>query len=171
SRERREPLIYVDTNGTPQTVRLQSSSVYYTMSGTGRVQPSGVMKRTKREPFANIMELPGRTMRMGESFDTSLNINLGTYIPTMLKIDHAQATIDGMEWEGDLPCVRLKVTYGAGDYKLTVLDQGIQDADFRIDQGTSTIFFSEKLGRIIRANHSIAGLMKAPIAERNPNAP
>ena len=69
-RERREPLIYVDTNGTPQTVRLQSSSVYYTMSGTGRVQPSGVMKRTKREPFANIMELPGRTMRMGESFNS-----------------------------------------------------------------------------------------------------
>ena len=40
--------------------RLESSSVYYTLHGNGSVQPSGVMTRTKREPFVNIIGLPGR---------------------------------------------------------------------------------------------------------------
>jgi hypothetical protein len=169
-RERREPIIEIITNSTKNFVRLDSSSVYYTMSAKGVVEPSSAMKRTKREPFANIIELPGRTYRMNEGpFPTTVRINLGTYIPTVLTIDKAQATLEGMEWEGGRKAVKIKVTYNSGDYKLSVLDQNIHDADFTLNEGTSLIYFAPELGRVVRAEHEILGVLKAPIAGMSGN--
>ncbi len=170
-RERREPQIEIVTNNQKQNVNLDSSSVYYTLTSTGKVEPSGVMKRTKREPFINILELPGRTVRLNEPpFETRVRVHLGTYIPTILTVDDARATLEGMEWEGGHEAVKIKVTYTSGDYKLSILDHGIQEAPFTLKDGTSTIWFAEKVGRIVRADHKINGVMKVSTSQVNPNA-
>lgn len=171
-RERREPIIRLTRDNVPELVKLDSSSIYYTMDRKGSVEPSNAMKRSSREAFIDILELPGKKMPLNSpAFKTNVKVSLGTYIPTLIKINDAQATLDGMEWEAGEKTVKIKVTYNSGKYPVTVLDAGIKDADFTLQSGTSTIYFAPALRRVVRADHDILGTMKVPVTQLSPTNP
>jgi hypothetical protein len=66
------------------------------MDRKGEVEPSNAMKRSNREAFINMIELPGKKVALNSpAFKTNVKVNLGTYIPTIIKINDAQATLDG----------------------------------------------------------------------------
>jgi len=164
-RERRESPIVVTVDNAKKVVRLDTSSRYYSMEKTGEVRKTKVMEREKREPIVNPLDLPGGPQRMNETFTTNLRINLGAYIPATLKVDRLQATLEGIEWLQGEPCVRIRLTYLAGTAKVDILSANISNADFEIETGTSTIWFSETTNRVIKAEHDVTGNLAVDVSQ------
>jgi len=164
-RERRESPIIITVNGTKQIVRLDSSSRYYSLTRTGDVLRSKVMERENRVPILNPLDLPGRPHRMNESFTTNLRLHLGAYIPGALNVERVEATIDGMEWQHGEECARIRLTFLAGNAKLNILSLNLRDAAFEVEQGTTTVWFSEKTNRVIRAETELTGNLVVEIAQ------
>ncbi len=164
-RERRESPLVVTVNGTKNTVRVDSSSRYYTMDRRGDVRKSRQMDREKREPIVNPIDLPGRPQRMNETFTTNLRVNLGGYIPGVLSVERLQATLEGIEWQKGERCVRIRLDYIAGKSKIDIKSMGLTDVDFDIQQGSSTLWFSEETSRFLLAKHDIKGTMEVDTAQ------
>jgi hypothetical protein len=164
-RERRESPMVVVTNDLKQTIRTESSSRYYSVSPKGQTIGSKVMEREKRVPVINPIDLPGVPKKLSESFLTNLRLNLGAYIPGNLTVERLDAKVDGMEWQNGEPCARITLNYIAGSGKLDINTMRIQQADFSIQQGTSTIWFSEKSNRVIRAEHKFTGTLLVDVAQ------
>jgi hypothetical protein len=102
---------------------------------------------------------------MNETFTTNLRVNLGAYIPATLKIDRLQATLEGIEWYQGEPCVRIRLTYLAGTAKVDIKSSNITGADFEIQAGTTTIWFSETTQRVMKAEHDITGNLAVDVAQ------
>lgn len=164
-RERRESPLTVVVNGTKHTVRIDSSSRYYPLEKNGTVRKSKIMERESREPIVNPVDLPGRAQRMNEPFDTNLRINLGAYIPGSLNIDRIQATLEGIEWQHGERCVKIRLTYNAGKSKVDINSVKIKAAELDIQQGTSTIWFSETSNRVILAKHEVSGTLVVDVSQ------
>lgn len=164
-RERRESPIIVTVDNQKKVVRLDTSSRYYPMERTGEVRKTKVMERESREPILNPIDLPGRPQRMNETFTTNLRINLGAYIPATLKVDRLQATLEGIEWFQAEPCVRIRLTYLAGTSKVDINSANIKGADFEIESGTSTIWFSEATQRVLKVEHDVVGNLSVDVAQ------
>jgi cytochrome c len=164
-RERRESPIVVVVNGVKHVVRLDTSSRYYSMERTGEVRKSKVMERELREPILNPLDLPGRPQRMNEPFETTLRINLGAYIPAAMTVERLQATLEGIEWQHGEECIRIRLNYLAGNSKIDINSMQIKGADFQIQQGTSTIWFSRKTNRVVRASHDLTGNLVVDLAQ------
>jgi len=164
-RERRESPIVVTVDNQKKVVRLDTSSRYYSMERTGEVRKTKVMERESREPILNPIDLPGRPQRMNETFTTNLRINLGAYIPASLKVDRLQATLEGIEWFQGESCVRIRLTYLAGTAKVDIKSVNISGADFEIESGTSTVWFSEATQRVLKVEHDVVGNLSVDVAQ------
>lgn len=156
-RERRESPILITVNGVKQIVRLDTTSRYYSMTRRGEVVRSKVMERESRVPIINPIDLPGRPQRANEPFTTNLRINLGAYIPGSLNIDRVEATIQGMEWQHGEECAKIVLNFLAGNAKVNIKSVNISDAAFEIEQGTTTVWFSERTNRVIKAETELTG--------------
>lgn len=164
-RERRLSPLSISLNGVKQIIRLDSSSRYYSMDRAGRAQLTKVMEREKREPLINPIELPGGFHRLNEPFTTTVHINLGAYIPATLSVERLQATCEGMEYQFGEPCIRIRVNYLAGKGKLQINSVNIPESDFEIQQGQTTVWFSEKTQRVVRAKHELNGTLVVDAAQ------
>jgi hypothetical protein len=164
-RERRETPIVITVNGLKQIVRLDTTSRYYSMTKRGDVVRSKVMERESRVPILNPIDLPGRPQRANEPFTTNLRINLGAYIPGSLNIDRVEATIQGKEWQHGEECAKILLSYLAGNAKLNIKSVNISNANFEVEQGTTTVWFSERTNRVIRAETELSGNLVVDISQ------
>lgn len=164
-RERRESPIVITVNGTKQIVRLDTTSRYYSMTRRGTVVRSKAMERESRVPIINPIDLPGRPHRMNEPFTSNVRIHLGAYIPGSLDIQRVNATIQGMEWQHGEECAKIVLTYAAGNSKLNISSVNISNAAFEIEQGTTTVWFSERTNRVIRAETELTGNLVVDISQ------
>jgi hypothetical protein len=164
-RERRQSPIIITVDNQKKVVRLDTSSRYYSMERTGEARKMKVMERENREPIINPIDLPGRPQRMNETFTTNLRVNLGAYIPASLKVDRLQATLEGIEWLQGEPCVRIRLTYLAGTSKVDIKSVNITGADFEIQAGTTTIWFSETTQRVMKSEHDITGNLSVDVSQ------
>ena len=164
-RERRESPLTIVVNNLKQIVRFDSSSRYFAMDRTGRARLTKVMEREGRTPVINPITLPGRPQRMNEPFTTDLRVHLGAYIPAFLEIERVQAQMEGVEWQQGEQCVKIVLTYLSGKAKVDINSSNIRGADLSITQGTSTVWFSEGTGRVIKAKHDITGNLVVDTAQ------
>ncbi len=164
-RERRQSPLTVILDKVRHTVRFDSSSRYYTMDRTGFVKKSRQMDREKREPIVNPIDLPGRPQRMNETFPTNLRVNLGGYIAGAITIDRLQATLEGLEWQHGERCVKIRLSYIAGNSEVDIKSMGLTGVKLAVQQGISTLWFSEETQRIIMAKHDIRGTLTVDSAQ------
>lgn len=167
-RERRESPIIITVNGVKQIVRLDTTSRYYSMDRRGQVVRSKLMERESRVPIVNPINLPGRPHRANEPFQTSLRINLGAYIPGALNIERVEATVTAMEWQHGEECARILLAYSAGNSKVNIRSLNINNANFEIEQGTTTVWFSERTNRVIKAETELTGNLVVDISQGSP---
>lgn len=161
-RERRESPIVVVVNGLKQIVRLETSSRYYSLTRTGAAIVSRQMEREQRDPLINPIDLPGRPMRLNETFGTNLRINLGAYIPGSLNIRNAEAKLDGMEWQFGEQCVRIKANFLGGQARVNIRTWNFEDVPFDIQRGESTFWYSPTSNRVVKATHEVEGSIEVP---------
>jgi hypothetical protein len=168
-RERRESPLSITVNGVKHIVRLDTSSRYYSLAPNGTVTGSKVMEREGRVPILNPINVPvqrpGLSHRLNEPFTTNLRVHLGGYIPGALTVDRVEAVIEGMEWQHGEQCARIKLTYLAGNARVNIRSVNLTDVAFEIEQGTSTIWFSEDTNRVIKAKHEITGNLVVDISQ------
>jgi hypothetical protein len=161
-RERRESPIVVVVNGLKQIVRLETSSRYYSLSRTGQALVSRQMEREQRDPLINPLDLPGRSVRLNETFNTNLRINLGAYIPGSLNIPNAEAKLERMEWQFGEQCVVIRAEYLGGRGIVNIRTWNFENVPFDIQRGSSTFWFSPKSNRVLKAEHDLEGSIEVP---------
>lgn len=160
--ERRDSPILLETHLFKQRIRIPPSWGYYSLGMRGEADLSSRLEREKRYPIANPIDLPGRVVRLNETFNTTVRVNLGAYVPGLLEIEDVPARLEGLEWEGGQRTVRIRVDYQRSNEtsRLNILSLRIPNAEFSIDRGQSTIWFAYEAGRVVRVEHDIAGRLK-----------
>ncbi|MFN3652429.1 MAG: c-type cytochrome domain-containing protein [Armatimonadota bacterium] len=165
-RQRLDSPLAVVVNNLKNVVRVDASSRHYGINRRGQVQlPNAQMERDKQEPVFNPIDLPGTLHPVNQPFVTNLRLHLGSYIPGTFKIDRLQAEFAGMEWRDGERCAKIRLTYNAGKGKLDIRSLGLSGVDFEVQQGTSTIWFSEASSRVIEAKHEINGTAMVDVAQ------
>jgi hypothetical protein len=156
-RERRMNPVTLAFGDVPQSVPVDESSRYFDMLPTGQTTLSTAMTRELRFPLYNQLYLPGRSVRVGDSWKGPIKIWAGALGGKPITIP-ATHTLEAVEWEHGQPAARIKSTYkGAG--KLNLPYAGINDGEIEIS-GTSITHYSPSRGKILRAVHELDGTLK-----------
>jgi hypothetical protein len=162
-RERRESPLTVAVNGLKQIVRFETSSRYFSLTRQGLAIVSRQMEREQRDPLINPIDLPGRPVRLNETFNTNVRINLGAYIPGSLRVSGIEARLEAMEWQHGEPCVRIKMNYLGGRGRVDIPTWNVTGAELDIQRGSTTVWFSQRTNRVLRAQHEVEGSIEVPV--------
>jgi hypothetical protein len=156
-RERRDSPVTISFGDVAQSVPVDESSRYYTMSPTGRAVMSSAMTREKRVPLYNQMLLPVHSVRVGQSWRGVVKIWGGAFATGDIEFPCTN-TLEAVEWEHGVPTARIKSVY-QGKGKLTNPYAGIQDGLIEV-KGTSIFNFAPSSGKVVRAVHDMEGTLK-----------
>jgi hypothetical protein len=157
-RERRASPVNISFGDVPQAVPVDESSRYYTMLPTGTTILSTAMTREKKFPLSNMLALPARSIRVGQTWRGAVKIWGGAFGTNSMVLP-AQCTLEAVEWEHGVPTARIRCTY-KGKAKLSNAFAGVQDGIMEVTSGTSIFHFAPSTGKVVRAVHEVEGTLK-----------
>jgi hypothetical protein len=165
-RERRESPVLVSLNDQRTPYPVDSSSRYFDMDRTGQVDRTLAMERERRHALVNVIRLPGRSVRVGESWRSPVRISMGDFIPGPLVVT-AKHTLSGVVWAYGRPAAKIVSTY-EGNVKIALANLGIPTGDFKY-KGKSTTLFAPSVGRVLRATHELDGDLTIDLLQQQGN--
>jgi hypothetical protein len=143
-------------NGNKQAADVPAISRYYRLDPQGEAELTLAMQREDKEPVFNVIGLPPHSVRIGDTWQTQVNISLGAHIPERIEAI-ATNVVASMEWELGKPTARIESTYDWNG-QLSIPSLGIEGANCKF-KGTSIIHFAPETGKPLRAVHTIDGDM------------
>lgn len=132
-----------------ETVQVPAS-LYKIVDKYGRViNPSVFHKALMISVSDVIIPLPGRPMRVGDSWQGAQRIKLEG-IGSLLKFS-ADYQLASLEWDSGRECAKLSASLGGPSIKLNLPGEFTPDENAKL-KGNSEVFFGLKSGKIIRSN-------------------
>jgi hypothetical protein len=165
-REKRNSPVIVAVNEQRQPVPVDVSSRYYEMDAVGNVARTKAMERERRQAIVNVIRLPGRSVKVGETWRGPLRIALGNFVPEQL-VANATNKLEGIVWSNGRPAARIVSSY-EGNVKLSLVNLGVPTGDYKY-KGKSTILFAPSLGKVLSANHELEGDLTIDLLQQQYN--
>jgi hypothetical protein len=166
-RERKNSPVIVSVNEQRQPVPVDESSRYYDMDVQGNVGRTKAMERDRRQPIVNTIRLPGRSVRVGETWTAPVRIALGNFVPEQIVVSGATNKLEGVVWSNGRPAARIVSTY-EGTAKLSLVSMGVPTGDYKY-KGKSVILFAPSLGKVLRATHELEGDLTIDLLQQQLN--